>query len=194
VGVAVEVTSCAASWKRRGSGLIGNNNDAYGAELQAFVESGRELEIIERNDGFIEASRRVPYYFSSYAEWSDLDREAVTRVCGRTLDVGCGAGRLALHLQAAGHEVVAIDNSPGAIRICRRRGVEHALLMRSTAVSGSLGRFDTIALFGGIKGPQFNYLFLSPRELASLVEDTGWIVKERIESKGAAYSVVLAKE
>jgi SAM-dependent methyltransferase len=241
--------------------VIDTKNDAYGAELEAYIQSGRELEIVERDDGFIEASRLVPYYFSPYRDWSDLDREAAARVRGRTLDVGCGAGRVALHLQDRGHEVVAIDNSPGAVRVSRSRGVKNALPLSFTGVSRALGVFDTVALFGAnmglfggrararwllrrlrgltapdgrivgltndpyltdvpehldyhkrnvargrmggqlrirvryrrIKGPWFDYLFLSPRELTSILEGTGWVVAERIESKGAAYAVVLAK-
>jgi methylase of polypeptide subunit release factors len=39
------------------------------------------------------------------------------------VDIGCGAGRLALYLQARGHEVVAIDISPLAVKTCMKRGV-----------------------------------------------------------------------
>ena len=36
-----------------------------------------------------------------------------------TIDVGCGEGRLARELRAAGHTVVAIDSSPTMIRLAR---------------------------------------------------------------------------
>jgi SAM-dependent methyltransferase len=69
-------------------------------------------------------------------------------VRGRVLDVGCGAGRVALHLQASGHEVVAIDISPLAIKTCRLRGVRDARVCSVTRVSARLGAFDTIVMFG----------------------------------------------
>jgi SAM-dependent methyltransferase len=64
------------------------------------------------------------------------------------LDVGCGAGRVALHLQDRGHEVVGIDLSPLAVEVTRRRGVRDARELAVTRVSRELGRFDTIVMFG----------------------------------------------
>jgi SAM-dependent methyltransferase len=42
----------------------------------------------------------------------------------RILEVGCGNGALAEHLQRAGHDVVALDSSNDAIAIARERGVD----------------------------------------------------------------------
>lgn len=39
------------------------------------------------------------------------------------LDLGAGAGRAALYLQARGMRVTAVEASPGAAEVCRRRGV-----------------------------------------------------------------------
>jgi SAM-dependent methyltransferase len=67
-------------------------------------------------------------------------------VRGRVLDVGCGAGRVALHLQERGHEVLSIDESPLAVEVARRRGVTHADVLPIAEVGPALGRFDTIVL------------------------------------------------
>jgi SAM-dependent methyltransferase len=64
------------------------------------------------------------------------------------LDVGAGAGRVALHLQERGLEVVAIDNSPRALEVCRRRGVRDARLVPIEDVDEALGTFDTIVMMG----------------------------------------------
>jgi SAM-dependent methyltransferase len=57
------------------------------------------------------------------------ERQLLDRVAdGPVLDLGCGAGRVALHLQDAGQEVVAVDNSPGAIAVAAARGVMDARL------------------------------------------------------------------
>ena len=69
-------------------------------------------------------------------------------VRGRVLDVGCGAGRVALYLQERGHEVVAIDVSPLAVQVCRLRGVEDARVMSITQIGPDLGSFDTIVMMG----------------------------------------------
>jgi SAM-dependent methyltransferase len=60
------------------------------------------------------------------------------------LDVGCGAGRVSLHLQERGHDVVAIDESPLAVEVTRRRGVRHAEALALAELDDSLGLFDTI--------------------------------------------------
>jgi SAM-dependent methyltransferase len=65
------------------------------------------------------------------------------------LDVGCGAGRVALHFQQHGHEVVGIDVSAGAVRVCRSRGLRDVRLLPITQIGRRLGTFDTIVLFGG---------------------------------------------
>ena len=62
-------------------------------------------------------------YFGAPETWSDRDRWAIERGGGRVLDLGAGAGRAALALPALGQDVVALDVSPGAFEVCRRRGV-----------------------------------------------------------------------
>ena len=83
---------------------------------------------------------------SPYREWPTAERQAVGEVDGRVLDVGCGAGRVALHLQEQGHDVVAIDESPLAVEVARRRGVRDARVLALGDVDATLGTFDTILL------------------------------------------------
>jgi SAM-dependent methyltransferase len=42
---------------------------------------------------------------------------------GAVLDLGAGAGRAGLYLQERGLHVTAVEASPGAAHVCRRRGV-----------------------------------------------------------------------
>lgn len=51
------------------------------------------------------------------------DRAVLAHCRGRTLDVGCGPGRLAAVLAAEGHEVAGIDVVPAAVSLTRARGV-----------------------------------------------------------------------
>jgi SAM-dependent methyltransferase len=106
--------------------------------------------MIERDDGMVDADFGVEHYFSD--EWSASDREALDLVRGRTLDVGAGAGRVALHLQKQRHEVVAIDVSPLAVRVCKTRGVVNARVMPFTAVDRRLGVFDSLVMWGNNLG------------------------------------------
>ena len=67
-------------------------------------------------------------FFLGFEAWPWWERDALAHVEGPVLDLGCGAGRHALHLQERGLEVVAVDHSPGAVDVCRRRGIVDARL------------------------------------------------------------------
>jgi len=49
----------------------------------------------------------------------------------RTVDVGCGEGRVARDLSAAGHHVVALDRSPGMVRAAAAGGTPDVVLADS---------------------------------------------------------------
>jgi SAM-dependent methyltransferase len=125
--------------------------DAFGATLMECYEHGATpwsgVEIVERDDGFIDcgdASR----YFWSYDQWGALDRWACAKVQGRVVDVGSGVGRASLYLQETGRSVLALDVSPLAAEVCRRRGVRDV-------VTGTL---DDLARDGA--GPFGSFLML----------------------------------
>ena len=131
--------------------MFDERSDAYGQMLLAALEGGPRgvAEIVERDDGFISASvMGAELYLAPFRRWPAHHRQAMRLVRGRVLDVGAGAGRVALHLQERGHDVVSIDISPGAIEVCRRRGVLDARLRSLDEVDESLGRFDTIVMLG----------------------------------------------
>ena len=65
------------------------------------------------------------------------------------LDIGAGAGRHSLVVQRRQLQSVAIDISPGAVEVCRRRGVRDARLLPFAEVDESLGVFDTVLLLCG---------------------------------------------
>ena len=78
--------------------------------------------------------------------------------------MGAGAGRVALELQDRGHDVVAIDISPLAVEVCRRRGVRDARVLRFEDVDQSVGVVDTVVMFGNNFG-----LFGSPAKAARML-------------------------
>lgn len=128
--------------------------DAYGELLLAAIEEGSDLhELVERDDGFIAASRFGPdFYLAPYRKWPSRQRRAFRFVRGRVLDVGSGGGRVALHLQEKGLDVASIDASPGAVRACRTRGVKNAHVLRIEELDESLGVFDTVVMYGNNLG------------------------------------------
>ena len=126
--------------------------DAFGQQL---YDHHRGLlpdefrEVGERDDGNIQVYEHPRWYFTTFDEWDNHLQKAMGFITGRTLDVGCGAGRVALHLQESGIEVVGIDHSPLAVQTCRERGLREVWLMPVTRVSSNrLGVFDTIVMTG----------------------------------------------
>ena len=144
--------------------MAARDTDAYGGLIYDHHRGLPTAEVIERDDGWFGVSTGAPAYFAPFAAWPAHQRRAMRAVRGRVLDVGAGAGRVALHLQARGHAVVAIDASPLAVRTCRLRGVRDARVLPLARVSARLGTFDTIVMMGNNFG-----LFGSPRRARALL-------------------------
>jgi SAM-dependent methyltransferase len=127
--------------------------DAFGRALLDWAE-GRGLgeSVLERDDGYVFLERGGAFYGAPIRRWELHERGAMRFARGRVLDVGCGAGRVALHLQERGLDVVAIDVSPLAVEAARVRGVRDARVLGLGDVDGSLGAFDTVVLYGNNLG------------------------------------------
>ena len=220
-------------------------------------------EVGERDDDFIQVYEHPRWYFAPFDEWYSHLRKSMKYVRGRTLDIGCGAGRVSLHLQQNGVSVVGIDHSPLAIQICRERGLVDARVCPVTRISAAgLGMFDSILMTGNnfglfanpdrarrllrclyrmttlhgriitettdpyatddlvhlayqernrahgrmsgqyrhreryrnLKGPWFDWLFVSRDEMQDIVAGTGWEVTKFIEPEGAQYVAIIEKK
>jgi SAM-dependent methyltransferase len=128
--------------------LLKEHQDAFGQEIYGYFSGKTSFEIVERDDGYIEANLTPASYFAEFDLWSSAEKEAMQCACGRVLDIGCGAGRVGLYCQEKGLDYLGIDNSPLALEVCRQRGVENVSLTPITQVSARLGPFDTIVMFG----------------------------------------------
>lgn len=122
--------------------------DAYGQEVWAYHNGKNSFEIVERDDGYFGVSSGARAYFSSYEEWTPHEKRAMEFVKGRVLDIGCGAGRHSLYLQERELDVLGIDVSPLAIRVCKLRGLKKAEVMSIEEVNFKPDSFDTILMMG----------------------------------------------
>ncbi len=117
----------------------------------------------------------IAYLFRNFDQMPIIEQTALQLSRGKILDVGCGAGSHALHLQNNGHNVTAIDISPNAIQACKLRGI-------TTAEAANLmdyeGDFDTILLLmngTGICGTFENTVPFF-KKLKSLLNENGQIL------------------
>jgi SAM-dependent methyltransferase len=122
--------------------------DAFGQEMWACYNGEGTYEIGERDDGYIDIGPDTKVYFSRYEEWSLHEKKAMEFVKGRVFDIGCGSGRHSLYLQDKGFDVLGIDVSPLAIRVCKLRGLKKAEVMSIEEVDFKPSSFDTIIMMG----------------------------------------------
>jgi SAM-dependent methyltransferase len=73
-----------------------------------------------------------------------LEQRALGLCRGNILDIGCGAGNHALHLQKRGLNVTGLDISGGATETCRLRGLKKVVNASIYDIDGM--SFDTLLL------------------------------------------------
>ena len=134
------------------------HSDAFGQELLDYHRHTGGFDVVERDDGLIDLSLGPKYYFAAYRDWPARQKKAMSYVRGRVLDVGCGAGRCCLYLQRKGYDVLGVDVSPLAVKVCRLRGVKKVKVASITQIDSSFGTFDTVLMMGNNFG-----LFGTPR-------------------------------
>ena len=127
--------------------MLDPGQDAFGQKLWAAYTGEEVFEIVERDDGCIDAMR-MKGYFADYEEWSPIEQKAMDFVKGRVLDIGCGAGRHSLYLQKKGLDVLGIDISPLAIKVCISRGQKKVRVMSIEEINFEQNSFDTILMMG----------------------------------------------
>lgn len=103
--------------------IMKSTEDATGQAIWAFFNGKYSFEVVEREDGFI-VGGTTEQYFSEYKNWLAHEKKAIKYAKGKILDIGCGAGKHALYLQNKGFDVIGIDVSPLALKVCKKRGLK----------------------------------------------------------------------
>lgn len=135
--------------------------DAFGAALVACHEAGETgvFSVVERDDGWL-APDDMGKYFATAEAWWPVERWLCDMAGERVLDIGAGAGRHALYLRERGHEVTAVDASPGAVAVCQRRGLSAVIGSAAQPHVQRVGRVDSALMLG------HNLALLGSRETA----------------------------
>ena len=157
--------------------------DALGQRYIDYLQGQQADELVERDDGYIEAGQGPASYFLEYKDWCEDEKKAMAFVRGRVLDIGCGAGRHSLYLQKKGLKVTGIDVSPLAVKTCKARGLKDARLLSVTQVSRRLGVFDTLVMMGNnlaLLGSFKRGRWLLKR-FAAITSDNGRIVAQCLD-------------
>ncbi len=94
---------------------------------------GELSEAWEENAAAWIAWARAPGHDSYWHFHRDLFLELVPPPQGRTLDIGCGEGRLARDLAARGHDVAGVDASPTMLAAAREAAPEIELHLADAA-------------------------------------------------------------
>ena len=137
--------------------MIRDHEDAFGHAMYDFLHGKNCQEVVERDDGCIDVSPGPAVYFSKYQDWPGHQKKAMSRIKGRVLDIGCGAGRISLYLQSRGFDVTGIDVSPLAVKVCKEQGLRKVQLLSVTQVNNKMGKFDTLLMFGNNFGLMSNF-------------------------------------
>ena len=150
--------------------------DAFGSEvMDAFRGEDEVFEIVERDDGFIDASPAKDRYFTEYKDWSEIEKKGIALARGRVLDVGCGAGRHSTYLQKKGFDVTGIDVSPLAIKVCQLRGLKKTKVLSIDDIDiFKPNAFDSVIMFGNNFG-----LFQGPKKFKAILKKFEKILSEK---------------
>lgn len=89
--------------------------------------------------------------FDAYWQYSSAFFELVPAPAERTLEVGCGEGRVARDLAHRGHHVTAVDGSPSRIRLARQADARGAYLVADAAVLPFASEsFDLVVFYNSL--------------------------------------------
>lgn len=120
--------------------------DIFGEAIHDYYVNGnKSAKINVHSPNFDDDEIPVDYLFRSYEEMPLIEKTALQLAKGNILEVGCGAGSHALHLQSKKKKVTAIDISPLSIEIAKMRGV-HQTVCADFFDFESDQKFDTILM------------------------------------------------
>ena len=120
--------------------------EPYGLALIDYFNGDHSAKQTFHRDDGIDFEMPISVFFRSEKEFSRIEQASLDRCSGKILDIGAGSGHHSLALQEKGLDVVALDVSPQAVEIMKRRGVRtvrHADIFELRDM-----KFDTLLMLG----------------------------------------------
>ena len=121
-----------------------SNPDIFGQALLDFYTKNYTEDITVISSLTEDDEIPVPYLFRDFDQMPEIEQKALQLATGKTLDIGACAGSHSLYLQQQGIAVTALDQSPGAIEVCRLRGITHTI--QTDVFNYTEASYDTILL------------------------------------------------
>ena len=123
--------------------------DTLGLAYQSYLQGNTEAFFTLHSSLFDPDDIPVSHFFRTFDSMPKLEQQALMQSRGKVLDVGAGTGTHSLDLQQKGFDVTALDISPLASEIMKKRGVKKVVCANFFEFSAE--KYDTILfLMNGI--------------------------------------------
>ncbi len=130
--------------------IVHPDEDAFGRALLDHLDGRPPKSLLLETDVGVSTPAMPPtWFFEPAHRWVAWEKRSVDLAQGPVLDLGAGAGRVSLYLQQEGLDVTAVDNSPGAVDVCRRLGINDARLQDLRSDLPNDKRWLTVLLLCG---------------------------------------------
>jgi cyclopropane fatty-acyl-phospholipid synthase-like methyltransferase len=123
--------------------MITNNTDPIGLAIQTYSKFKKPFDILVHADLCEDDIIPIEVLFRTFEEMPDAEKLALSKVKGKILDVGAGAGVHSLELMDRGFSVRAIDISSGAVDFMKSQQID---AVQSSFLTFKEGKYDTILM------------------------------------------------
>ncbi len=119
-------------------------SDPFGKAIFDYYLKNKAANILVSSNYTEDESIPVSYFFRSEEEMPSVEKEALKLCYGEILDVGAAAGCHSIILQKNGLKITALEKSPLAAEILKKRGLKNVICEDIFNYEGD--NFDTILL------------------------------------------------
>ncbi len=119
-------------------------DDIYGKALRHYLSNPNSQEILVHSDIAETDAYPISWFFREPKAFPELEKMALSLCKGKVLDVGAGTGIHSSALQNLHFDIEAIDVSPGAVEVMKKRGVINAKLQDFYTIQNQ--KYDTLLM------------------------------------------------